>query len=1141
MRSKVTVTIALCALVVLTTLAQAQRRVPNVLWARSTAGAKITLDGVLNEAVWAKAESIRVQYGKNGNLITGSGSRQEAGVAPGDPTDATLKFLVDGNTLYMAAVVKDSSVGGGLFNRFDGFLMNIRRHELVDRPAPPFEYFYGWVTEPWADTTLGLPGKLPGFFGFAGGPRDANNSKIWNAVTTVQGTSNNDATIDKGWTTEVMFGLTERGYDVTKAQGDIVEFNISIYDADWQWPFQAGRFSGNRTWWQGPWGNASAYDIARIHARPDITVNSTSLPEVGPDLIIPNATNHNAPVIDGKLDETVWQAERGLDIRYGDEALRNSYSGLGKWRSGQFQPEIGGVRATILDPADATLKAVFKGNFLFLAADVRDQAVWSINNFDQWDGIRVIINDRAKRDPDEGNLLRRELTVRFDPTGKTIYENYLAFLVDSVNGAKVSVGMKPNTTINNAADTDQGYWIEMAIDLTKLGYPPGRGDGLLFISATLFDGDSFTNAADNYGNRVWWMREGSFNAGPAWAHMDPFTVLPSPPATTVLERSNVIWARNTSTPITLDGRLTEPAWAQAENIRLQYGANDHLISGSGWRNEGGPEPSDPTDATFRFLVNGTDLYLGVTVKDSSVGGGLFNRFDGFLMNIRNHAQRDALTRMANPFEYFYGWVTEPWADTTLGLPGKLPGFFGFAGGPRDATNSKIWDAVTTVQGTSNSDATVDQGYTTEFKFSLTERGYNVTRAQGDIVEFNASIYDADWQWPFQGGRFSGNRAWLQGPWGNANAYDLLRIYVRPDVTTNSGPVPKVGPELVIPNGGTIAAPTIDGKLDERAWQGAYSFDIRFGDDVLRESYPGIAAWRSGQFQPEIGGKRATVLDPGDATIKMWFKGDWLYLGVDARDQAVWSINNFDQWDGIRFIINDRRATDPDEHNLLRRELTVRFDPTGKPIFENFLPFLIDSLQGAKVGFALKPNTTVNNFNDTDQGYQIEMAIDLTKLGYPSGRGDGVLFISATLFDGDSFVNTADDYGQRTWWMREGSFNATPVWAFMDPTRLLTGVAAEAGTLPKEFALIGNYPNPFNPSTKIQFTMPEPGTVTLKIFDILGRSVKTIPLGLQQAGTRETVFTPENLTTGVYLYRLEMKPAGAQHVRSTLYGKFMLVK
>lgn len=73
MRSKVSVTMALWALVILTTIAHAQHRAPNVLWARSTAGAQITLDGVLNEPVWAKAESIRVQYGKTSGLITGSG------------------------------------------------------------------------------------------------------------------------------------------------------------------------------------------------------------------------------------------------------------------------------------------------------------------------------------------------------------------------------------------------------------------------------------------------------------------------------------------------------------------------------------------------------------------------------------------------------------------------------------------------------------------------------------------------------------------------------------------------------------------------------------------------------------------------------------------------------------------------------------------------------------------------------------------------------------------------------------------------------------------------------------------------------------------------------------------------------------
>ncbi len=1104
---------------------------PNVIWARSTAGAAITLDGKLDEPAWGKAEAVRIQHGKSTSLIPGSGWYNEAGVPPSDPTDAVLKFLVDGNTLYMAAVVKDSSVGGGLFNKFDGFLMNMRDHSKADRPAPPFEYFYGWVTETWADTTLGEVGKLPGFFGWASGDRS-----VWDAVTTVQGLSNSDATIDEGYTTEFKFNLTPRGYDVTKSEGDVVEFNVSIYDADWQWPLQPGKFSGNRTWWQGPWGNASAYDVIRIYARPDVTVNSGSVPEVGPEVIIPNAANHAAPVIDGKLDEPVWQNAPGLDIRYGDDALRASYSGIGPYRSGQFQPKIGDVTASVLDGGDASIKWFFQGDKLYLGVDVRDQAVWSINNRDQWDGIQFIINDRAAINPDDHNLERRELTVRFDSTGALIKQDYLVVLVDSFKTSQAAVAMKPNTTVNNFNDADEGYQIELAIDLTKLGYPVDRGDGVLFLSATLFDGDNFLNPADNYGTRTWWMREGSWNAGPAWAYMDASTFVPDGAPLTILERPNVIWARSTAgAAITLDGKLDEPAWGKAEAVRIQHGKSTSLIPGSGWYNEAGVPPSDPTDAVLKFLVDGNTLYMAAVVKDSSVGGGLFNKFDGFLMNMRDHSKAD---RPAPPFEYFYGWVTETWADTTLGEVGKLPGFFGWASGDRS-----VWDAVTTVQGLSNSDATIDEGYTTEFKFNLTPRGYDVTKSEGDVVEFNVSIYDADWQWPLQPGKFSGNRTWWQGPWGNASAYDVIRIYARPDVTVNSGSVPEVGPEVIIPNAANHAAPVIDGKLDEPVWQNAPGLDIRYGDDALRASYSGIGPYRSGQFQPKIGDVTASVLDGGDASIKWFFQGDKLYLGVDVRDQAVWSINNRDQWDGIQFIINDRAAINPDDHNLERRELTVRFDSTGALIKQDYLVVLVDSFKTSQAAVAMKPNTTVNNFNDADEGYQIELAIDLTKLGYPVDRGDGVLFLSATLFDGDNFLNPADNYGTRTWWMREGSWNAGPAWAYMDPATVITGVKNRPDNgLPKTFSLLGNYPNPFNPTTTIRYTMPEPGSVTLKVYDILGRSVAIIPLGLQQPGYGvESKFDASNLSSGVYFYRLQVTSETTKKTLATLYGKMMVLK
>ena len=102
-------------------------------------------------------------------------------------------------------------------------------------------------------------------------------------------------------------------------------------------------------------------------------------------------------------------------------------------------------------------------------------------------------------------------------------------------------------------------------------------------------------------------------------------------------RQDVIWARVATGPITLDGVLDEPEWAQAETMVIEY-ASDAGIPGSGWKAEAGLfVPPDPTRATLRLLAIGNELYLAVEVEDNSVGGSeQFNRFDGLLMSIKDH-------------------------------------------------------------------------------------------------------------------------------------------------------------------------------------------------------------------------------------------------------------------------------------------------------------------------------------------------------------------------------------------------------------------------------------------------------------------------------------------------------------------------
>jgi hypothetical protein len=75
------------------------------------------------------------------------------------------------------------------------------------------------------------------------------------------------------------------------------------------------------------------------------------------------------------------------------------------------------------------------------------------------------------------------------------------------------------------------------------------------------------------------------------------------------------------------------------------------------------------------------------------------------------------------------------------------------------------------------------------------------------------------------------------------------------------------------------------------------------------------------------------------------------------------------------------------------------------------------------------------------------------------------------------------------------------------------------TGPKEFKLEQNFPNPFNPTTTIQYQIPSDAKVTLKVYDILGSEVATIVNEEQEAGYKEVQFTGSNIASGMYVYRL----------------------
>jgi hypothetical protein len=100
-------------------------------------------------------------------------------------------------------------------------------------------------------------------------------------------------------------------------------------------------------------------------------------------------------------------------------------------------------------------------------------------------------------------------------------------------------------------------------------------------------------------------------------------------------------------------------------------------------------------------------------------------------------------------------------------------------------------------------------------------------------------------------------------------------------------------------------------------------------------------------------------------------------------------------------------------------------------------------------------------------------------------------------------------------------------------------AVEVAELPETFALHGNYPNPFNPTTSISFDLPASADVEIHVIDMIGRQVMTLPATTIAAGANRTVqVNASQLASGPYFYRVIAKMESKTVVET---GRMMLVK
>ncbi|MDE2827120.1 MAG: choice-of-anchor B family protein [Bacteroidota bacterium] len=110
---------------------------------------------------------------------------------------------------------------------------------------------------------------------------------------------------------------------------------------------------------------------------------------------------------------------------------------------------------------------------------------------------------------------------------------------------------------------------------------------------------------------------------------------------------------------------------------------------------------------------------------------------------------------------------------------------------------------------------------------------------------------------------------------------------------------------------------------------------------------------------------------------------------------------------------------------------------------------------------------------------------------------------------------------------------------LQPTTLSITGAEQDVRVPEAFSLRGNYPNPFNPSTRITFDLPASAEVTLLVSDMQGRLVMALPGQRFGAGARKSIeFSGEGLASGTYVYRLM---AVMEHEAAVRTGVMTLVR
>lgn len=180
----------------------------------------------------------------------------------------------------------------------------------------------------------------------------------------------------------------------------------------------------------------------------------------------------------------------------------------------------------------------------------------------------------------------------------------------------------------------------------------------------------------------------------------------------------------------------------------------------------------------------------------------------------------------------------------------------------------------------------------------------------------------------------------------------------------------------------------------------------------------------------------------------------------------------------------------------------------------------DSLRDFCMAMTIDRNDNVYLTGESSAGYSDGKIITLK---YDSSASE---IWQATYSDGPNAIDegnfiAVDDSGSVSVGGSSVTSNGFDYLAFKYRQQEGTGIiSTPTSNFPKNFVLYQNFPNPFNPSTTIRYSLPISTFVSLRLYGVLGNEIATLIDNFQRAGNHSVEFDATYLSSGVYFYRLQ---------------------